>query len=146
MAKYRWINTERLANAVREMTVNGVRVVVGLSPYSVPERVSGQYQPDPGLFVISFEYIDEEPAAKRPLRVNEVEIREGAYSGKILSITLPIDEPPLSNTCIIELQTHVLDALRARSREVAGKTDQELNQQVAEEVIEHDLPELVEAN
>jgi hypothetical protein len=141
-----WINPVRLADAGKLENVNGVSIRVELSLYGAPKRVEGSYDSQRGVFTVKFGYIDDEPKASRPQRFdNGVEIDEGKFSGKLLAIRIPIDSRPFDKTCVIELKTKVIDALRIRLPRLGGRVDQEMNQQVAERVLEDDLPALVGA-
>ena len=70
-------------------------------------------------------------------------IREGLYSRKLLSISLPIDTPPFKKIARITLKTKIVDALHERVRDVKdpdspGSPDV-LNQEVAEEILDENL-------
>ena len=94
-----------------------------------------------GRFTIEFRYIDEEPAASQPVSFGDVEIHEGKHSGKLLSLSFPIDKPPLNKVSMISLRTKLLDALHNRRQQL--KDADVLNQDVAEEILdEKDFEEL----
>ncbi len=76
---------------------------------------------------------------------NHVQVLEGRYSGKLLSIRLPINKPPFDDACLIELQTHARDAFESRRKQLGDQLDKILNQTVASKVIENDIRELVGA-
>jgi len=149
MKIYRWINEERFANATREETIDGVRMMVTLSPFNTPTRVSGELSSDGNSFVIKFDYIDDEPGGE-PKIYGPVSVVEGKHTGKLLSIILPVDRPPIQQPRVIEvvvneLKSKAIEALQLRQKRLRsqGKTDNVLNQTVAEEIIAHDLDELV---
>lgn len=142
MEIYHWIDEERLIDAHQEEEEDGVITVVELSPYETPKRVSGDYRDRTGEFVITFHYINDEDASD-PQTYQGVKVVEGKYSGKILQLILPIDTPQLDPGCIINLKSKAAAALEIRQQRILGKTDQELNQTVAQKVIEEDFAELV---
>jgi hypothetical protein len=138
MAYYRWINPNRIKARSRTQTVAGLSIEVELSPYHSPQGVSGEYSPTDGTFMINFEYIDDEPPASETTTIGDVLISEGKFTGKILSIALPIDSQPLEKMAVIQLKTieqKVLGALRQREKRLLGKVDQELNQEAAEDAL-----------
>jgi hypothetical protein len=144
MTHYVWLNSERLQNARSEEELDGIDLIVNLSPYSTPRKIAGEYLPQKGVFQIKFNYFDQEHE-KGPVEHKGVLITEGKYTGKIMSISIPVDSPLLDNTCVIQLQTRALAALEDRGKGLGERLDVRLNQSVAKEVIEHDLHELVGA-
>jgi hypothetical protein len=144
MSRYVWVNPERLKKGRLRNQCEGVDLIVEVSPYSKPVSVIGDYDRVGGKFLIQFRYIDNEPNAPRPTESNGVVIVEGRYSGKILSIALPIDGPELKTVGIISLKTRIKNALKARSQASEQRKKSEvpvdqLNQDIAEEIIEKDL-------
>ena len=143
MNRHIWVNSGRLKRGHATRVVDGVELYVEVSPYSTPRTVVGRYDRKNGQFVIEFKYIDREKPSPRVLRSGGVVIREGIFSRKILSITLPIDDLPFAKIGIISLKTKIVDALNAR---VQGVTDPDspdspdiLNQEVAEEILDENL-------
>ncbi|WP_156513048.1 hypothetical protein [Planctomyces sp. SH-PL62] len=117
-----------------------MELIVEVSPYSMPKAAVGRYEKAKGSFLIEFRYIDNEPASRNPRSINGVVIREGKYSRKILSISIPIDEPHLSKIGFISLQTKIAQAFRERVKDVVDpdspKGPDVLNQEVAEEILD----------
>jgi hypothetical protein len=147
MPRHIWVNPKRLKSAVATETVDGMRLTVGISPYSLPLFVVGRYDSKTGRFVIEFQYINDEKASPRPRVINGIEIHEGRLSRKILSISLPIDRHPLDRVAIIDLRTKIMDAFRERARgatdPITPDTPDTMNQNVAEELLdEANLKEL----
>ncbi len=143
MERHVWINPSRLRRGKKTTKVDGVELFVELSPFDTPKAIVGTYVPQQRCFTIGFQYIDQEPP-KHPPSVHEgITIYEGKFSGKLLSISIAIDEPPLDRVGIISLRTKFLNALKTR-RESRNPPNQ-LNQEVAEDIIkEKEFEELAE--
>jgi hypothetical protein len=137
-----WIDPERSSNTSQKRNIDGVDLVVELSPYTKPEGVSGAYDPTKKTFVIAFDYFDNEPQGKSS-SFNGVVITEGKYTGKLLTINIPLNSLPQDNDCVISLRTKALDALEQRAASLRIQGDRQLNQSIAKEVLEHDLEALV---
>ncbi len=147
MSRHIWVNPDRLKKGRRHTRIDGVDLVVEVSPYSSPIGVVGDYSAKSGQFVITFRYIDKEPKSPLVAETEGVIITTGKYSGKLLSIALPIDGPDLKSVSIISLKTRIKDALKSRSRglEKEGMAENRfdlLNQSIAEEIIDKDLERL----
>ncbi len=141
MARHIWINPDRIPKTRRQTRIDGVDLVVQLSPYDAPTSISGQYDQSTGCFVIQFMYVDNEPPASRVHQIGEISIREGRYSGKILTIRIPVDRNELA---MISMQTKLMSALKSRKEGFRGvpTIGKELNQEIAEEILSEDLDEL----
>ncbi len=118
--------------------MQGLDFIVELSPYDVPKAIVGKYSSDKGMFVISFEYIDEEPM-KRVHSEHGVEIFEGKHSGKFMRLVIDVDQPPLDQTAVIQLKTRVLKALDDPSLQTPRG---EMNRRVTKELLEEDFADL----
>ena len=137
-----WIDPERLLNTSQKRKIDGIDLVVELSPYTKPEGVSGAYDQKKKTFVIAFDYFDNEPQGTSS-SFDGVMITEGKYTGKLLTISIPLDSLPHDNACVASLRTKALDALEKRASSIGFQGDRQLNQSVAKEVLEHDLETLV---
>lgn len=137
-----WIDPERLSKTSQKRNIDGIDLVVEISPYTKPEEVSGAYDPTKKTFVIEFDYFDNEPEGKSS-SFDEVVITEGKYTGKLLTISIPLDSLPHENACVTSLRTKALEALEKRAASIGFHGDRQLNQSVAKEVLEHDLEALV---
>ncbi|OJW16355.1 MAG: hypothetical protein BGO49_18565 [Planctomycetales bacterium 71-10] len=139
MPRHVWVNSDRLEKGSAVRNVGGMELTVEVSPYSIPKAVVGRYDDRRGRFVIEFKYIDDEKAAPSPRLSDGVEIREGLYSHKILSISIPIDSPHLESVGVISLRTRIAKALKERLRDVEDPDSPHgpdvLNQEVAEEIL-----------
>lgn len=133
MAKHVWVNTERLQE--KKMQVEGVDIVVQLSRIDAPRALSGDYVKRDGKFVITFSYVQEEPSVLVKTEDNGIAFREGKYSGKILSISVPVKDNAVA---VISLTTKIKDALAERRKRFSGMRtiSKELNQNIAEEIFE----------
>lgn len=146
--RYVWVNPDRLTKGRTTRDVDGIRLVVEVSPYSVPKAISGSYDCKNGQFVIDFKYIDDEAPRTRENKVGDLLIKEGRFSRKILSISIPVDNPDLQSVGIIDLQTRISKAFRERIKDVNDLSSPDvpdvLNQDVAEEILDSEtLKELV---
>lgn len=144
---YIWINPERVdAAKTAKDEVEGIDFIIELSPYDAPQAITGCYDEDSGRFTIAFEYIDDEPG-KAIKATGGVGIFAGVHSGKILSIVLHIDKPPLDRAAVIQLRTNVLDALgQMPSKKDRGGWNREITKELLEEDFEKLTGELVSAN
>jgi hypothetical protein len=135
MQNYLWVNPGRLKKGRHVEKTDGMEITVEISPYDLPTSVVGGYDPKTGRFVITFRYIDREDAVESPSKKFEgVTFLEGKNSGKLLSIQIAIDAPPMDNTAVISLKTKVMEALRHRRDSM--KEPESLNQDVAEEILD----------
>ncbi len=53
-------------NRPRRKTIDGVDINVFVSPYDIPEEVSGDYNKDRDVFVIAFHYAGDDEPRSRP--------------------------------------------------------------------------------
>ena len=142
MAHYVWINRDRLEKkSSRTLKVDGIDLQVQLSPYDSPTAIVGQYDNESGTVWISFQYADDEHAASKVSKIDDIEFLEGRHSGKLLKISIPVDK---RNLAVIALQTRVLDALKKRTQTFRGlpTIGKELNQEVAEDVLSSEFNDL----
>lgn len=120
-----------------------MELYVEVSPYSTPRSVLGRYDKTKGEFIIEFKYIDNEKVSPKPLNCGGIIIREGRYSRKIISLTIPIDMPNFKKIGVISLKTIIGNALSQRVRGVtepdSPNSPDVLNQEVAEEILEENL-------
>lgn len=136
MAQHVWVNPGRLQRARKTLCVDGVDLIVELSPYDTPRSIVGEYDQVKQRFVIRFQYIDDEPA-RTNIRAHEgIEVREGRYSGKLLSVSIPVDVASLDAVAILRLRTRVLEALKSRHLQGKDKTSETMNVEVAEELLD----------
>jgi hypothetical protein len=83
--RYLWINQAGMAGTSESQ---GSCLVFEISPYDMPRGVVGKYLAEKGVFVISFEYIDDEPAVIQ--KANDgIELHQGKFSGKALKLVIP---------------------------------------------------------
>lgn len=138
MGKYVWINPERLANATQH--VEGMDLTVGLSPYDSPKAIVGNYLRGQGLFEIAFEYIDNEKPVISDIQ-HGIRAYHGKYSGKLLKLVIPVDEPELRTTSVIQLRTNVLNAVSAAP--IYQSATGRMNRKLTKELLEENFGELV---
>ena len=91
MGKWIQLNSDEL-NPPRHESIRGVDVVVFLSPYDVPEAVSGDYDDEIKKFVIAFRYIVEDEPFARQTGDSVVTLRVGKNSGRLYGIEVDVDK------------------------------------------------------
>lgn len=91
MSNWIELNPESL-NKNEEHIVNGIEVVVGLSPYDIPEMVRGHYDGAIKKFVIEFKYLDGQEPRKSISGNEHVTLAVGAHSGRLYAIQIDVDE------------------------------------------------------
>ncbi len=134
-----WINPERLSNAFEEAEVEGIDLMIELSPYDAPKAIVGEYSEKRGKFDISFEYIDEEPEKLIDESSDGIRAFAGKHSEKLLRLSIPIDHAPLDKAAIIQLRTNVFGILeKIGSRGKKGR----LNHRVANQLLGEDFDKL----
>lgn len=140
MKTHVWIGSDRWGDLSRLENVDGVDMVITLSPYLAPQSIWSD-QTDHHLN-FGFSYIDREPEGIQTSFGN-VTLTEGRYSGKLLSLSIPWngtrDDPERSR----ELKSHILEAFAQRETRLDDKIDRQLNQQVIGQVIEENWDRLV---
>jgi len=137
-----WINPERLETAqlqgVKE--VEGIDLTVSLSPYDLPSAIIGEYEQEAKDFVISLEYMDDEPRRLAHTNAEGIHAYVGKYSGKILRISIPIDHPPLDRAAFISLEPTFLHAIDEIDR---AQPRARLNHRAAKYLIQTEFKNLV---
>lgn len=140
MKTHVWIGSDRWGDLSRRENVDGLEMVITLSPYLAPQSIWSD-QTDHHLN-FGFSYIDREPEGIQTSFGN-VTLTEGRYSGKLLSLSIPWngtrDDPERSR----ELKSHILEAFAQRETRLDDKIDRQLNQQVIGQVIEENWDRLV---
>lgn len=138
--KHIWINQDRLEEAQQQgMEVEGIDLTVSLSPYDLPSAIIGEYLPDTKDFVISFEYMDDEPERLADTNTEGIRAFVGKYSGKILRISISVDHPPLDATAVITLEPF-LNALDEIDRD---QPKARLNHRAAKYLIKQEFENLL---
>lgn len=86
-----WIQVdESKYSEARPDEARSVRIEMSVSPYNVPQQVRGQFDSAKRMFVIDFQYIDDEPT--RHLRVDDhVVASVGRKSGRVYSLAVDVD-------------------------------------------------------
>ena len=141
--QFMWINGERIRKS-RTVDVYGLEIEVELSPFETPTSIRGRHLPHIG-FVIDFDYIDSEPSVSNPEKVESVEFLEGRHTGKLLRITIPVDDAQYKNVAVIK--ANVNSALRYRGEQIplADQTmlGKSLNNEFVSTVLDENIEELV---
>ncbi len=140
MKTHVWIGSDRWGDLSRRENVDGLEMVITLSPYLAPQSIWSDQTDHHLNFGVS--YIDREPEGIQTSFGN-VTLTEGRYSGKLLSLSIPWngtrDDPERSR----ELKSHILEAFAQRETRLDDKIDRQLNQQVIGQVIEENWDRLV---
>ncbi len=139
MERYIWINPDRLLKAHSKETVEGIDLIVELSPYDAPKAIVGKYEKETGCFLITFEYIDKEAGTSNSYDEG-ITVSRGKHSGKLLGISMQVNQLPLDKAAIIHLRTIVRKALDQMESE-PGKGH--LNHRIAKQLLDEDLEKLV---
>ncbi len=71
--------------------IDGVEIIVGLSPYDVPEAVRGGYDKDIGRFVIEFRYLDDGEERVSDAQEEDVVLLVGEHSKRLYAIHVDVD-------------------------------------------------------
>lgn len=121
--------------------VRGAQVEVSVSPYDIPERISGEYNRDAQQFVIRFVYpVDDEPL--ETVDRGTVQLRIGKYSQRLHQIALDLTA---QRTDTVELKLVVIRAVESLATESKRRArDDNDNYRIAEEVINDQSAELFE--
>lgn len=83
---------------------NGVHVTIMLSPYDIPEAVSGYHDDDLGRFVIEFRYLDDEPWRREP-RDEVLTIRIGRHTRRLFGIEIDVEKAEVDHVSMEIAQT-----------------------------------------
>ncbi len=88
-----WISLdpELLSTVERTEEPGGVEVVIGLSPFDIPEKVRGGYNEKSNRFVIEFKYIDESERHVPTKLDNHITVLAGENSNRLYEIQIDVD-------------------------------------------------------
>lgn len=114
MATNIWVNPERFRKVGQELHINGMELVVQVSPYDIPTNIHGRHVKSSKSFEITFDYFDNETPGP-PVVQDKIRFIPGKFSGKLLKIIIPVDSQPMDEIGVIQLRTEVLNALQNRS-------------------------------
>ena len=105
-----WIDPDQLGESGESVEIDGVRIVLDLSPSNRPTAVFGRLLKRPRRFEVGFEYTDNEPEGSRQ-ELGGITFVEGRYSGKLLRI-----EVATKGVGVVELQTRLAKAVDQRTQ------------------------------
>lgn len=71
--------------------IRGVAVEVFVSPFDLPDRVRGEYDPQNRQFVVEFGYIDAPERDTRRRKEDHITVVQGRNTGRIQKILLDVD-------------------------------------------------------
>ena len=93
-----WISIDATSlKTDRHESVRGVGIVLGISPFEIPEAVRGYYDEGRHRFVIEFQYLDDDPDDDFEEAIHEsrpsaqVSLGTGAESGRLREVLVDID-------------------------------------------------------
>lgn len=119
--------------------IRGVKVEVSVSPYDIPDHVSGDYDKNAKRFVIRFHYpVDDEPLTAVEHAKN-VHFHIGKHSQRLYEVVLDVDA---MNVSAVELKLQVQRAVEAFAREPRHARSE--NYRIANEVIDEQGTEMFE--
>lgn len=140
MENYRTLDQEQFFNLRKAENVDGLQITVRLSPYETPCAVAELYDGDGKKVRISFRYIDSEPGVQVP-GADGVTFVEGRHTGKLLSISVPIDVGQLSAADVDGVRYRALEAIRKRRATFKEAVGRRLNFDAAKTVIHGSMGE-----
>jgi hypothetical protein len=114
-----WIKVDTFdLNQGKDETIRGAKIKVFLSPYDVPDAVSGNYDKEIARFVIAFHYVSDEPYFRETLD-DTISVRLGKKSQRVLAIEVNVDALKAKRLQLevntIDLVTGALDKLANRA-------------------------------
>lgn len=87
-----WIDLDLSAFQKDERTqVDGVEIIVGLSPYDVPEKVRGYFDEQLSRFVIEFQYFGNGEERETDHEDDHVSLLIGKHSKRLYEIHVDVD-------------------------------------------------------
>ena len=88
-----WISLDPSAFQRNECSqVDGVEIIVGLSPYDVPEKVRGYFNDEIGRFVIEFQYLGNEEERVADHEDKHVKLLIGNHSNRLYEIHIDVEK------------------------------------------------------
>ena len=115
MGKYIWISKSDInpGSLTYEFTEDGVVFEIDLPASDTPEAIEGDYLEESGDFVIRFKYFEDEPEVKSCDDIDGLRFYEGANSGHLTRIEVPVEKSEIS---YIELQTNTVPSSKKKRR------------------------------
>jgi len=88
-----WItlDPDRLSSSEHTKDSSGVEVIVGLSPFDIPEKVRGQYDDKRERFVVEFAYLDESERKVQRVLDDHVTVSVGENSHRLYKVLIDTD-------------------------------------------------------
>jgi len=87
-----WITLDpKKLNPNEHEDIDGVEIIVGLSPYDIPEGVRGDYSDEVNEFVIEFKYLDNEEALIAESHDEYITLMVGEHSQRLYAIHVDVD-------------------------------------------------------
>lgn len=105
---------------------------IELSAYDIPREVEGKLDPKSGVFHIDFKYLDQEEAVVKKL-TDELNMKLGRYSGKILGFEVEVAEHGINNVTL-----KLAQAVQAEiSKEISNlrKFNQKANYKIIQSIL-----------
>ncbi|QDT29395.1 hypothetical protein [Gimesia panareensis] len=98
MGKYIWISKSDISpgSLTYEFTEDGVEFEIDLPASDTPEGIEGDFIKESGDFVIRFKYLEDEPEVKSCDDIDGIKFYEGANSGHLTRIIVPVEKSDIS--------------------------------------------------
>ncbi|QDU42698.1 hypothetical protein Mal52_11650 [Symmachiella dynata] len=144
MSQKKWITLDpETLNRTQRKDVDGIEITLGMSPFDLPDKVSGEYRDEIKKFVITFQYLGVTNEPLRPLRSVEPHIlfRVGAHSGRLCEIQVDVAAAAADHVRLDMIVPEVESAIGALGDQVPNRRD---NFSVAREVITENKSQLIE--
>jgi hypothetical protein len=132
MSNWIRLNTDEL-NSPRKEKVRGVDVEVFVSPYDLPEAVSGEYDATIKRFVIEFKYITSGEKQVVGGDAENMRLLVGENSGRLYRVEVDVNALRASRINLIVLPGKVdeaIDHLAARKQRKASQGNYRIAKQV----------------
>ncbi|NQU21609.1 MAG: hypothetical protein HQ567_10025 [Candidatus Nealsonbacteria bacterium] len=114
MAEWIELDPETLQQLDRT-TQDGVEIIVGLSPYDIPDGVRGSKDDQSGRFVIELRYLDNEEEKIAECPGKEVSLIVGKHSKRLYEIHVDVDKLKATEVGLRLMLPEVDDAIEKLS-------------------------------
>lgn len=92
MTQWIEVNTETISPPTESSEIHGVEIVVGLSPYDIPQKVRGYYDRHINRFVIEFKYLAGRERELVQQESDHISLVVGKESGCLYEIRVNVAE------------------------------------------------------
>jgi len=110
------IDPESFSSSERTKDSNGVEVIVGLSPFDIPEKIRGQYDCDLNRFVVEFSYLGESERRVPNVVDEHLTVSVGENSHRLYAVLIDTDSLG-AQSVQLSLITEAFDRIEGGSEE-----------------------------